>query len=98
MTQERLPLRDVQEPQVSSQNYPRSNERYTARGGNVATLTLNSKYQLPQTTVQAQPSAPSVQDTQFRSYTENLVKESIDVIVDEHNHQESPRQLHQCHL
>ena len=27
---------------------------YAARGGNVTTLTLNSKYQLPQTTVQAQ--------------------------------------------
>ena len=63
--------------------------RYAARRGNVATLTLDSKYQLPQTTVQAQTSAPSVLDTQFRSYTEDPVKEPIDVIVDEHNHHES---------
>ena len=34
-------------------------------------------------------STPSVPDTQFRSHTEDLVKAPIDVIVDEHNRQES---------
>ena len=58
MTQERPPLRDIQEPTVHRFHLkvtPGLMNRYAARGGNEATLTLNSKYQLPRTTVQAQP-------------------------------------------
>ena len=32
MTQERLPLRDIQEPEVSTQNYPQSNEPLHGQG------------------------------------------------------------------
>ena len=57
MTQGRLPLRDIQEPEVSSLKItPGLMNRYTAGGrGDVAIVTLDSKYQLPRTTVQAQP-------------------------------------------
>ena len=89
MTQERSPLRDVQEPEVSSQNYPRSNE--PLRGQERERSNTHPEFYVP-TSTDDYPSpagAPSVPDAQFRSRTGDLVKVPIDVIVDEHNHQVS---------
>ena len=81
-------MRDIQEPEVSSQIYPRSNE--PLRGQERERSNTHPEFYVP-TSTDDYPSpagAPSVQDTQFRSHIEDLVKAPTNIIVDEHNHQE----------